>query len=265
MKHLYMCAAALAMGVLIVVPVGCNKDMVDAGRGMKARLEQQFKDSTVLLRIEGQLAQARDARNSMKSMADDLDVKANATLRGIKRIETEKEKVVARFETLNNAAQDAGLPPFVDAGPEGMAKTIRVGTRNFTGSQIYQTLRELKSEVERANTTTERGRIRSDFLMKRAETIRAQVFLVNRHIADMENEIEDYKMYAELVQIGETLDLADSKMKELLNTGSNLSAINRSVDDMATKVKQMDDRFDTMALMRELDGFTFSITSDDLP
>ena len=90
------------------------------------------------------------------------------------------------------------------------------------------------------------------------------MFLVNRHIADMEDEIEDYKMYAELVQIWETLDLSDSKMKELLNTSSNMSEIGRAVDEMASRVKQMDDRFDTGTLIRELDGFTFSITGDDL-
>ena len=60
MKRLCMCVAVLAMGIWLVGFVGCGKDGTDALRGVQARLEQQFRDGTVLLRMEGQIAQARD-------------------------------------------------------------------------------------------------------------------------------------------------------------------------------------------------------------
>ena len=110
MKHLCMCAVALAMGVLIVVPVGCDQaaqttqTAIEAGSAVASdklnQLEKYLKDNTVLERARVQLANAKRSRVNLKETADKFNVDAEVALKQIKRLEDEKAKVVENFTKL---------------------------------------------------------------------------------------------------------------------------------------------------------------------
>ena len=261
------CLTILVSSCLLVSLIGCG-DVVDYGKGKAAQLTKQFKDATVLERMQGKLADAKKSRLKLKEIADKFYVDSEVTLKQIARIEEEKEKTVEAFGKLQDAAKSAGLPKFADATAEDKAKTLQVGTKNFTGDEVYRALREYKTQVEKVNTTVERERKRADFYKDRAEKLRSQMPRIDDNIAKMENDIADYVMYKELFEASKTLSdlgLSDDKMNELLNTDSTLAELRKEIDTLAVKVDVNDQENSVSDLKEEISrGSSPSITGDDL-
>ena len=267
MKRLCMCIAALAMGTLLAVHVGCDS-ITAVAKDKKNQVEKYLKDATVLERARVQLADAKKSRTNLKEIADKFNLDSEVALRQIKRLEEEKEKIVEAFKKLQDAAKNIELPKLADATAEDKAKTLQIGTKTFTGEEVYRVLKEYKSQVEKANDTVERERKRSDFLKDRAEKIRSQMSHVDNNIADMERTIADYEMYQELLAANKTIEslgLSDDKMNELLNTGSILADLRKKIDETDIKLEMIDQTNRSGELKQELNrGSAFSITDDDL-
>jgi len=232
-----------------------------------AQLENDFKKGTVLLRAKGQLADAQKSRANLKSIADQFHIDSAVALRQIARLEEEREKTVEAFTRLQDAARNAELPRFADATAEDRAKTIQVGTRAFTGEEVYRVLREYKLQIENANAAIERERKQSDFLKDRAEKIRSQMPRIDNNIAEMERKIADYEMYQRLLEANKTLadiGLSDDKLNELLNTDSILAELRKEVDASDIQIEMIDQMHQDASLREELIRPSFSITDDDL-
>jgi len=247
------------MGVCLVY-VGC-----DIAKDRKNQVEKHLKDATVLPRARNQLADAKNSRVKLKEIADKFYVDSEVAIKQIKRLEEEKEKTVEAFTKLQDVARNAELPKLADATAEDKAKTLQIGTKTFTGEEVYRNLKEYKAEVEKANAAIEREQKRSDFLKDRVEKIRSQMSRVDDNIAEMERQIADYEMYQELLAANKSIDLPDDKMSELLNTDSIMTELRKKVDeaevriDMTDQVGRDDDLKGTLG-----GGSLFSITGDDL-
>jgi len=267
MKNLVLCVAALVVGALLLVLVGC--DSVSAVvKDKKNQVEQYLNDVTVLERARTQLADAKKSRADLKKIADQFHIDSEVALRQIKRLDGEKEKTIEAFKKLQEAAKRAELPKLVDATAEDKAKTIQVGTKNFTGEETYRVLMEYKAQVEKANAAVERERKQSDFLKDRADKIRSQMFRIDNNIAEMERKIADYEMYQKLLTANkkiESLGLSDDKINELLNTDSILTELGKRVDEVDVLLDIQDQKNRGEDLRQELNrGSSFSITDDDL-
>ena len=127
-----MYVAALAMGISLVTYVGC-----DAGKGLAARLKNEFDKGTVVLQIEGRLADAKQARADLKKIADDCSVEFEVVSKKIERLEEGKKETIGLFNDLREIAKNLELPAVrSDTTPEDLAKTTRIGTRTYTGEAI---------------------------------------------------------------------------------------------------------------------------------
>ena len=266
MKHLCMCVAVLAMGILLVFPVGCDS-LSAVAKDKKNQVEKYLKDATVLERARVQLADAQKSRADLKKLADQFHVDAEVALRQIRRLEEEKEKTVEAFKRLQDAARNAELPRLADATAEDKVKNIQIGTRIFTGAEVYRVLQEYRANVEKADAAIERERKQSDFLKDRAETIRIQMSRVDNNIVEMERKIADYEVYQRLLAANrtvESLGLSDDKMNELLNTDSILAELRYRVDAADIELELQDQIGQGTDLRQELIRPSFSITDDDL-
>ena len=267
MKNLRMCVAALAMGTLLAVHVGCE-NVSNAVKGKMEQLKDEFDKGTALLQMQGKLASAKESRADLKKMADDFYVDSEVALGRIKRLEEEKGKTVETFNKLQDVAKNAALPKFTDATPEDLAKTIQVGTKTFTGEEIYRNLRDYKTQVEKADDAVSRERTQSDFYKGRADKIRSAMSRIDDNITKMERDIADYEMYKKLYDANkkmESLGLLDDKIDQLLNAGSDLAKFQDEIDRLAAQVKLGDEANRGGELDQELRrGPSFSITDDDL-
>ena len=266
MKHLCMCAAALIMGGFLVVQVGCDS-VTAVAKDKKNQVEKYLKDKTVLPRARNQLADAKKSRANLKEIADKFYIDSEVAIKQAKRLEEEKGKTIEAFEKLQDAARKAELPKLVDATAEDKAKTIQIGTKTFTGEEVYRVLKEYKTQVEKANATVERERKRSDFLKDRTEKIRSQMSRVDDNIAEMERQIADYELYQELLAANKKIDdlgLSDDKLNELLNTDSILSELRKKVDETDIQLEMKDFESKSADLKQELRSGSFTITDDDL-
>ena len=267
MKHRCMCAATLAMGVLLVAHVGCDS-IPAVAKDKKNQVEKYLKDKTVLERARVQLADAQKSRAELKKTADQFHIDAEVAIRQIKRLEEEKEKTIDAFKKLQDAARSAELPKLADATVEDKAKTLQIGSKTFTGAEVYRVLGEYRTQVENANAAVEREQKQSDFLKDRAEKIRGQMSRVDNNIAEMERKIADYEMYQKLVAANKTIEslgLSDDKMDELLNTDNILAELRKEVDRADVQLEMKDKENRGSDLKQELNrGTSFSITDDDL-
>jgi len=265
---------ASASGLTLLVALGFSMALVGCGdvtavvKDKKNQLEKQFKDATVLERARAQLADAKKSRLKLKGIADQFSVDSEVSLKQVKRLENEKEKTSDAFKKLQDTARQAGLPKFSDATEEDLTKTLQIGTKNFTGADIYRVLREYKAQLDQADAAIEREHIKPKFLKDRAEKIRTQLIRVDSNIADMERKIADLEMYQELFAANKTIDslgLSDDKMTELLNTESVLTELRKKIDASEVREEQRDREEQATGLKRELTGgSSFSVTDDDL-
>jgi len=261
-----MCVATLAIGTLLVVLVGCDSISAVA-KDKKNQVEQHLKDATVLPRARVQLADAQKSRAELKKIADQFHIDSEVALRQVKRLEEEKDKTVAAFTKLQDAARTAGLPILADATAEDKAKTIRIGTITLNGDEVYRELGKYRTQVETAGASIERERKQADFLKDRADRIRAQMSRVDNNIAEMERKIADYEMYQKLLAANKTIEslgLSDDKMDEILNTDSILAELQKKVDEVDVQIEMIDQRDRSTDLRDALRGPSFSITDDDL-
>ena len=267
MKRLCMFATVLTMCAFLVVCVGC--DSVSAvAKDKKNQVEKYLKDATVLQRARVQLADAQKSRVKLKEIADKFNVDSEVASRQIKRLEEERGKTIEAFKKVQDAAKKAELPKLSDATSEDKAKSIQIGTKAYTGADVYRILGEYKAEVEKASSAVEREQKRSDFLKDRAEKIRSQMTRVDNNIAEMERKIADYEMYQELLAANKTMDalgLSDDKMDELLNTGSMMAELQKKVDESDVILDLKDQENRSADLKQEINrGSSFSITDEDL-
>ncbi|MCL2348831.1 MAG: hypothetical protein FWC50_11310 [Planctomycetaceae bacterium] len=263
MKRLSMCVAALIMGGFLVGYIGC-----DAAKGKMSQVEKYLKDKTVLDRARGQLADAQKSRKDLQKITNEFTIDSEVALRQIKRLEEEKEKTVEAFTKLQNAAKKAELPKLADATAEDKAKSIQIGTKTFTGDEVYRTLKEYKAQVEKANDAVERERKQSAFLKDRAEKIRSKMSHVDDNIAEMERTIADYELYQKHLAANkkiESLGLSDDKIDELLNTDSILAELRKKTYEADVQFEMEESKTKGADLKQELtSGSSFSITDDDL-
>ncbi|MCL2303981.1 MAG: hypothetical protein FWC43_01405 [Planctomycetaceae bacterium] len=267
MKRLFMCVVALVVGIFLVAYIGCDS-ITAVAKDKKNQLEKYLKDKTVLERARVQLVDAKKSRTKLKEIADKFYIDSEVAIKQAKRLEEEKSNTVEAFEKLQDAARKAELPKLVDATAEDKAKTIQVGTKTFTGEEIYRVLKEYKTQVEKANSTVERERKRSEFLKDRTEKIRSQMARVDDNIMEMERQIDDFELFQELLAANKRIDdlgLSDDKMNELLNTDSILSELRKKVDETDIQIGMKDFEDKITGLKQELrSGTSFTITGDDL-
>jgi hypothetical protein len=262
-----MCIAVLVVGTSLVVYVGCDS-VTAVAKDKKIQVEKYLKDATVLERARVQLADAQNSRGELKKMVDQFSVDSEVALKQVKRLEEEKDKTVEAFKKLQDAAKSAELPKLVDATAEDKAKTVKVGTKTFTGEEVYRTLKEYKAQADKATASVEREQKQSDFLKDRAEKIRSRMDRVDENIAEMERKIADYEMYQKLLTANKTIEslgLSDDKMNELLNTGSILAELQTKVDTADVQLDIKDKESKSADLKREINrSSSSSITDDDL-
>jgi len=262
-----MCVAILMLGVMLVAQVGCDTASVVV-KDQKNQVEKYLKDATVLPRARNQLADAQKSRVKLKEIADKFHLDSEVAIRQIKRLEEEKANTAEAFTKLQDAAKNAELPKLIDATAEDKAKTVQIGTKTFTGEEVYRVLKDYKTDLEKANSTIEREQKRSDFLKDRAEKIRSQMSRVDDNIVEMQRQIDDFVMYQELLAANttiESLGLSDDKMKELLNTDSVMAELRKEIDKLDVGIDMTDQRNRDDDLKKTLEGgSSFSISGDDL-
>ena len=254
------------VALCLLVTVGCDS-ITAVVKDKKNQVEEHLRDQTVLPRARVQLADARQSRAELERIVNQFHIDSEVALRQIRRLEEEKENNVAAFTRLQDAARNAELPRFADATAEDLAKNIQIGTRTFTGAEVYRVLREYRAEVEKADAAIERERKQSDFLKNRAERIRAQMSRVDENIAEMERRIADYEMYQRLLAANQTIEslgLSDNKMDELLNTDSIMAELRQRSDVADIRLEMIDQVQRGADLRQELNRPSFSITDDDL-
>ena len=246
---------------------GCDSG-VAVVKDKKNQVEKYLKDATVLERARVQLVDAQKSRAELKKIADDFSVDSEVALKEIKRLEEEKTKTVEAFKKLQDTARNAELPKLADATAEDKAKTVQIGTKTYTGEEVYRVLREYKAQVEKAESAIERERIQSKFLKERAEKIRSQLIRADNNIADMERKIADYEMYQKLLKANKTIDslgLSEDKMSALLNTDNVLTELRKGIDRAEVQLEMKDQEVRSSELKQELNGRpSFSVTDDDL-
>lgn len=267
MKCLCIRVTFLATCIFLIACAGC--DSVSAvAKDKKNQLDKYLKDATVLPRANVQLEEAKKSRAKLKEIADKFNVDAEVALRQVQRVEEEQAKSKKAFEMLQDAAKKAGLPKRVEATPEDLQKKIQVGTKTLTGDDVYNTLRQFKSEVEKATAAVAREKTKADHLKKQAAGIKDRMNKIDANIDEMERKIEDYKMYQEMLAANKTIDdlgLNDDQMKQLLDTDNILSELRKSADRAEVGLEIKDKEGAASGLKEELNsGGSSSITDDDL-
>ena len=237
MKRLCLCVAVLAMGIILVLPVGC-KDVKDATVGMKERLTQQFRDATVSERMEGRLVQAKARRDGLKETSGKIFVETEVVKGTIRRLNEGKEQTIKSFGNLREYAKKLELPEPADASPEDLAKTILIGTKNYTGKEIYDTLHEFRTQVEQANTDIERENKLLKFYERQATIVDSQMTPINNNIAEMERELKEYKAQMEIYERTKSIaHLMDNEVAALLNLDGDLEELRRENDRKAAELE----------------------------
>jgi len=232
------------------------------------KLERYVNNDTVLSNMEKDLTAAKKARADLEEMASKFRIESEVALVQARRLEEEKGKIVEDFEKANTIAKDAGLPKYDAATPEDLEKIIPIGTRTYTGEQLYRLLKEDKSKLERADAAINRERIRSDFYKDRAEKIRVRMPRIDDQIVNLQHDIDDYKMLREFLKVNgtlKTLGLSEDRMTELLDTGSNISAGRKEIDRMRVEIEFEDSKNENDGLRDAIRGdSSYSVTGDDL-
>jgi hypothetical protein len=261
---LFCFTAALAASVLFT---GCDSISAVA-KDKKNQVEKYLKDKTVLQRANVQLEDAKKSRAKLKEIADKFAVDSEVALRQVKRVEDEAAKSKKAFENLQDIAKNAGLPKKLDAKEEDLKKQIPVGSKTLTGEDVYRTLKDLKTEVSKAASVVAREKTKADFLKKRSGLIKDRMDKVDDNIAAMEQKIEEYKMYHEMVAANKSIDdlgLDDDQMKQLLDTDSILTEMRKKVDEAEVGLDIKDKESATSGVKEELSGGSSgAITDDDL-
>jgi hypothetical protein len=267
MTRLTLLCAGSVIGTMLLVSTGCDS-ITAVAKDQKNQVEKYLKDKTVLQRANVQLEEAKNSRKKLEEIANKFNIDAEIALRQIKRVNEEKDKTRNAFETLQGVAKNAGLPKFVEATPEDKAKQISVGAKTYTGEDVYRVLKEYKASITKADTAVAREQKKSDFLKDRSEKIRNQMSRVDNNISEMEQKIEDYKMYQEMLAANKTIDdlgLSDDKMKQILATDSIVSELQKQIDSSDIAVEIKDKESSSADLKDELNsGGPASITDDDL-
>ena len=232
------------------------------------KLERYVNSDNVLSNMEKDLVAARKARADLEEMAGKFRVESEVALIQVKRLEEEKEKIIGDFRNADGIARNAGLPKYAEATPEDLEKLITIGTRNYTGEQLYRLLREDKIKLERADAAITRERMRSDFYKDRAEKIRVRMPRIDDQIVELQHDIDDYKMLREFLKVNgtlKTLGLSEDRMTELLDTGSSISAGRKEIDRMRVEIELDDSRNEGEGLREAIrGGSSYSVTGDDL-
>jgi len=271
MKRLCMCIAALAMGVLIVVPVGCNIEF-DAGDERKSTVrinlskEQQvqaiLEDPAVLPSMREQLAEARKKRADLTAQANEFYVESELTFRRVKRIEDEKEANAVRRKKLEDIVEQAELT----LGDK--TNSVQIGTKTFTGEDVARALDKYKDQERQANGAIERGNKLAEAYKTAVEKIKSSLSQVDDKIAKSEAAVANYELAQKLLAINKIVDVigwSELEMDTLLDTESILSTMQTEIDraDVQNEIKEQERK--TAELNRELDSLSFSSSSDDLP
>ena len=258
---------ALVLFGLLATFAGCGV-ATDTGKGAMAQFEEGLRKGTIVIRAKGQLADAEKSRASLKTMADEFSINSEKELGKIKQLEEARNEVIKDFEKLAGIAQNAGLPEEINATAEDKTKNIPIGTKTFTGAEVYRELKKGRDQLKEAKAHIERSRKVSDFYAKRAELIHSQMSRVDDNIATMKNKIADYEMYQKLLGANatfKTLGIPEGKIDELVKTDGIMAELREAVLDAEARLKISDGEIaggDITTEINRTSSSTFSI--DDL-
>ena len=245
--------------------VGTGKAVVDDKIN---QFEKYLNDNTVLPRANAQLAEAKQSRSTLNELAKQRRVDVEVSKRQVQRLEEEAAKSETAFTTVQEAAKAGGLPKLSEATEADKEKQFQIAGRGYTGSAVYDLLKTYKDEARKVNDTINRERTKQSFLAGQADNIEKQLSAIDNHIDDLERQIEDYKMYQELLTANQTianLNIPSGQIERILNTDSMVGELQRLNDTAAVNITQIDSAGDAERLRTEITTATsFSITDDDL-
>ena len=231
------------------------------------QVDEYLKDKTFLPRINVELAEAKASRAKLKDIADKLFVDAEVALKPVEELTVEAEKSKTAFIKLQDIAKQAGLPKKAEASPEDLAKKISVGGKELRGKDVYDLLKDYKGEVTKATAAVERQKKLSDMKRSLANTVNDRMDRIDENIDKMQAQIENYKVYQEMVIAGKTakdLGLDDDALKQLLNTDNTMGELRKRTDTMAVESEKLYQESLKGDVKGTLTGGDNSITGDDL-
>jgi hypothetical protein len=251
-----------------IVLVGCGSVSAVA-KDKYRKAEQYLKDATVLERANDQLFKAKESRKVIQETVRKFRVDAEISSRQIKRLEDEKTKSLKAFKTVQDAAKTAGLPKEANATQEDKTKQIQIAGQTKSGAEIYLMLHKYKNEVKKVDATVTREQTKSNFLTDRALKVEGQLAKIDTNIEAMEQQIEDYKMYQNLLNANKTLEnlnLGDNKLAQILDTDNIMSKLQKDNDVADITIQEFDKKGDSNEIKEIINSGEKkdSITDDDL-
>jgi chromosome segregation ATPase len=262
-------ATVLCLAVALVTVSGCEgcRTVTSTVGGQIAQIEKMLKDNTVLERAHNEVAKAKESRRNLQTTAQDFRVNVGVAVREIERFEEEIADSRNAFTSVQDAAKAAGLPRRADATPEDMTKQIQIGTRTLTGSEVYSSLQQYKNEIGRAESRITLVRRRLTHYTNEAAKIETQLPGIDANIDQMEHQLDELKMYRELLQASRTLKgiLPENRLDSLLNSDSMFAEMQKQIDILATTLNAGGDTRLPQEIKDEINtGKKPSITDDDL-
>jgi prepilin-type N-terminal cleavage/methylation domain-containing protein len=227
------------IGVLIIVSIrftGCG--IYESGEAVVKdkyrQLDKYLKDATVLERSNEQLAKAKKQRKELAEKTQKYKVDAEVAKRQTARIEEKIQKSKVAFTSVQEIAKQAGLPKRSEATADDLAKKIMLNGKELTGNDIYGHLKNSKEEVTQCERDAEREKTRVQRYSALAEDIEKALVKMDDDITAIENYIEDYKMYQEMLAAKSIVDLGlnDTQIDQILNSDNNIAELRKKVDEL---------------------------------
>ena len=272
-KKLFLAATCMAAAVMFS-GCGAATTTVNAGKAVVddqlSQFEEYVNGATVLPRANEQLRKARESRSKLDELAKQRRVEVEVSKQQVQRLEEESAKSKKAFETVQEAAKAGGLPKLSEATDADKEKQLQIAGQNKAGSEVYAMLKTYKDEVRKVNDAVNREKTKQAFLTGQANTVETQLRSIDDHIDSLERQIEDYKMYQELLTANKKiadLNIPSGKIEQMLNTDNIISGLQRLNDEAAAGFKQVGEANDAGAIKDVINSETagaLSITGDDL-
>jgi len=242
----------------------CKRCRYRPDEPVRAVFERQYSTASCKYAIN----RGEKSRSTLNDLAKQRRTEVEVSKRQVQRLEEEAAKSENAFSTVQEAAKAGGLPKLVEATEADKEKQFQIAGRGYTGSAVYDLLKTYKDEARKVNDTIKREKTKQSFLAGQADNIEKQLSAIDNHIDDLERQIEDYKMYQELLKANQTianLNIPSGQIERILNTDSMLGELQRLNDTAAVNISQIDTAGDAERLRTEITTVTsFSITDDDL-
>jgi len=230
-----MCVAVLAMGTLLVAPVGC-----DIGRAVVAdqlrQVDKVLRDATVLARARDQLASAQNKQREIADKATGYRVEANTLGRRIERLERARAESRKAFETVQGSVKQAGLPKLAEATDEDKMRRILVAGSTMSGHEAYRLLEKFKQEV--IDTTTAIDEAKDDIaaVLEMANEADQLHRAITREISETQMDIRKLERLQDRRANVESIDKLRLTQEEI-STALNMGNVRKELQDEIDKTK----------------------------